>query len=184
MLADGYLGALQKSAGFAARITDKLLTNYYFAGMLHVLFPNARFINTRRNPVDTCWSAFTKLFKDDMPHSYDFGELGRYYLRYEALMDHWQAVLPPGTIKTIVYENVVDNVEACARELVDFVGLPWDPACLAFHESDRPIKTASVVQVRKPVYRSSLERWRRYGAEIQPLVDALAYRPVEAHNAG
>jgi tetratricopeptide (TPR) repeat protein len=179
MVAAGYLGAIKDQAGTAAlRFTDKLLTNYYFVGLLHMLFPNAKFINTRRNPVDTCWSAFTKLFKDDMPHSYDFGELGRYYLKYDELMAHWQAVLPPGTIKTVVYEEVVDNVEACARELVEFVGLPWDPACLAFHRSDRPVKTASVVQVRKPVYRSSLERWRRYGAEIQPLVDALGYKPA------
>jgi tetratricopeptide (TPR) repeat protein len=176
IVADGYLGAIRDQAGDAMRFTDKLLTNYYFVGFLHMLFPNAKFINTRRNPVDTCWSAFTKLFKDDMPHSYDFGELGRYHLKYDELMAHWQAVLPPGTIKTVVYEEVVDNVEACARELVDFVGLPWDPACLAFHQSDRPVKTASVVQVRKPVYRSSLERWRRYGDEIQPLVDALGYK--------
>jgi tetratricopeptide (TPR) repeat protein len=176
IVGDGYLGAIRDQAGDAMRFTDKLLTNYYFVGFLHMLFPNAKFINTRRNPVDTCWSGFTKLFKGDMPHSYDFGELGRYYLKYDELMAHWQAVLPPGTIKTVHYEEVVDNVEACARELVDFVGLPWDPACLAFHQSDRPIKTASVVQVRKPVYRSSLERWRRYGAEIQPLVDALGYK--------
>lgn len=182
ILSDGYLGAIGEAAGTAARATDKLLTNYYFVGLLHVLFPNARFINTRRNPVDTCWSAFTKLFKDDMPHSYDFGELGRYYRKYEELMDHWQAVLPRGTIKTVVYEDVVNDVEACAREIVDFVGLPWDPACLAFHESDRPVKTASVVQVRKPVYRSSVERWRRYGAEIQPLVDALGYQTGETRN--
>jgi hypothetical protein len=179
MVADGYLGAIKDQAGTAApRFTDKLLTNYYFVGLLYMLFPNAKFINTRRTPVDTCWSAFTKLFKDDMPHSYDFGELGRYHLKYEELMAHWQAVLPPGTIKTVVYEEVVDNVEACARELVEFVDLPWDPACLAFHRSDRPVKTASVVQVRKPVYRTSLERWRRYGTEIQPLVDALGYRPM------
>lgn len=179
MLANGYLGAIAEAAGTAERATDKLLTNYYFVGLLHVLFPNAHFINTRRNPVDTCWSAFTKLFKDDMPHSYDFGELGRYYRKYEELMDHWQAVLPPGTIKTVVYEEVVDDVETSARAIVDFVGLPFDPACLAFHESDRPIKTASVVQVRKPVYRSSVERWRRYGAEIQPLVDAVGYQAGE-----
>jgi tetratricopeptide (TPR) repeat protein len=175
MLADGYLGALAAGAPGAARATDKLLTNYYFVGLLHLLFPNARFINTRRNPVDTCWSAFTKLFKDDMPHSYDFGELARYYRKYEELMDHWQAVLPAGTIHVVDYERVVEDVESAARALIDFVGLPWDPACLAFHESSRPVKTASVVQVRKPVYRSSVERWRRYGAEIQPLAEALGY---------
>ena len=133
ILVDGYLSAIRRSADGGARYrqaSHQLL----FRRPLHLLFPNARFINTRRNPVDTCWSAFTKLFKDDMPHSYDFGELGRYHRKYEELMDYWQAVLPPGTIRTIVYEEVVDDVETCARGLVDFVGLPWDAACLAFHD--------------------------------------------------
>ena len=177
IVAEGYLSTLKEIAPpSATRVTDKLLTNYYFAGMLHVMFPKAKFIHTKRNPVDTCWSAYTKLFKDDMPHSYDFGELGRYYKKYEELMAHWDKVLPPGTIKTIVYEDVVDNLEGCARELLEFLGLPWDPACLSFHESDRPVKTASVTQVRKPVYRTSVAKWRRYGERMQPLVDALGYQ--------
>jgi hypothetical protein len=176
IVAEGYLATLKAMAPSATRVTDKLLTNYYFAGMLHVMFPKAKFIHTKRNPVDTCWSAYTKLFKDDMPHSYDFGELGRYYKKYEELMAHWDKVLPPGTIKTIVYEDVVDNLEGCARELLEFLGLPWDPACLSFHESDRPVKTASVTQVRKPVYRTSVAKWRRYGDRMQPLVDALGYQ--------
>jgi tetratricopeptide (TPR) repeat protein len=175
IVTEGYLSTLKGYAPTAPRVTDKLLTNYYFVGMLHVMFPNAKFIHTKRNPVDTCWSAYTKLFKDDMPHSYDFGELGRYYKKYEELMAHWDAVLPPGLIKTIVYEEVVDDVEACARELLEFLELPWDPACLSFHESDRPVKTASVTQVRKPVYRTSVEKWRRYGDRMQPLADALGY---------
>ena len=176
IVAEGYLATLKAMAPSATRVTDKLLTNYYFAGLLHVMFPKAKFIHTKRNPVDTCWSAYTKLFKDDMPHSYDFGELGRYYKKYEELMAHWDKVLPPGTIKTIVYEDVVDNLEGCARELLEFLGLPWDPACLSFHESDRPVKTASVTQVRKPVYRTSVAKWRRYGERMQPLVDALGYQ--------
>ena len=175
IVADGYLSKLQNYSTEALKVTDKLLTNYYFVGMLHIAFPNAKFIHSKRNPVDTCLSAFTKLFKDDMPHSYDFGELGRYYKKYEELMAHWEQMLPPGVIKTVVYENVVDDLEASARELVEFVGLPWDPACLSFHESRRPVKTASVVQVRQPVYRSSVEKWRSYGSRLQPLVDALGY---------
>jgi len=173
IVADGYLEKLESYFPESVRITDKLLTNYYFVGMLHVMFPKAKFIHTKRNPIDTCFSAYTKLFKDDMPHSYDFGELGRYYKKYEELMVHWEQVLPPGTIKTVVYENVVDNLEASARDLIDFVGLPWDQSCLSFHESRRPVKTASVVQVRQPVYRSSIEKWRNYGSRLQPLVDAL-----------
>jgi tetratricopeptide (TPR) repeat protein len=173
LVADGYLSVLQAMNPAAERITDKLLTNYYFVGLLHVLFPNARFINTVRNPVDTCLSCYSKLFRDDMPHSYDFGELGRYYLRYQALMDHWQRALPAGTILPVRYEDLVADVETHARRLIAFIGMPWDPACLAFHESSRPVKTASVVQVRQPVYQTSVERWRRYGAAIRPLVDAL-----------
>lgn len=180
IVSDGYINAQRKISGGAARITDKLLTNYFFVGMLHVMFPKAKFIHTKRNPVDTCLSAFTKLFKDDMPHSYDLGELGRYYLKYQHLMDHWEKVLPPGVLKTVVYEEVVDKLEETARDIVDFVGLPWNEACLSFHESSRPVKTASVVQVRKPIYTTSVERWRRYGDDLLPLIEALGYKPPQA----
>lgn len=176
MLAEGYLNKLVALAPNAPRITDKLLTNYYFVGLLHMLFPKAKFIHTRRNPVDTCLSAYTKLFKDDMPHSYDLGELGRYYRKYDALMAHWERVLPPGVMKTVVYEDVVDDLPKMARELISFIGLPWDDACLTFHESSRPVKTASVVQVRQPVYSSSVGRWKRYGDELKPLVEALNFK--------
>ena len=155
-------------------MTDKLLTNYYFVGLIHLAFPNAKIINTLRDPVDTCLSGFTKLFKDAMPHSYDLGELGRYYRMYAKLMDHWRAVLPEGVMTTIVYEDVVADTEKAARGLVEFLGLPWNDVCLSFHKSDRPVKTASVAQVRKPIYKSSVERWRKYGAGLQPLIDALA----------
>ena len=175
LMTEGYLGMVRALSPSAVKVTDKLLTNFYFAGLIHVMFPNAKIIHTKRNPVDTCWSSFTKLFKDDMPHSYDFGELARYYHKYEELMRHWEAILPPGVMMTVVYEEVVADVEKAARAIVDFIGVPWDPACLAFHESSRPVRTASVVQVRKPVYTSSVDRWRRYGTEIQPLIDALGY---------
>lgn len=171
--AEDYVQRISTHAGAATRITDKLLTNYFFVGLIHLLFPNARIINTRRNPIDNCLSAFTKLFKDDMPHSYDLGELGRYYRKYDDLMGHWNAVLPAGVVKTIVYEDVVNDTERLAHELIDFVGLPWDESCLKFHESSRPVKTASVAQVRKPIYSGSVDRWRRYGAGLAPLIAAL-----------
>lgn len=175
MVAEGYIKYIEDVSAGALRTTDKLLTNYYFVGLINLLFPNAKIIHTKRNPVDTCLSAFTKLFKDDMPHSYDLGELGRYYRKYEELMQHWKEVLPDGVMTEIVYEDVVSDVEGMARKLVAFVGLPWSDQCVDFHESDRPVKTASVVQVRQPVYKTSVERWRRYGDKLQPLLDALHY---------
>ena len=179
-----YTERMFATAGDAPRVTDKLLTNYFFVGLLHLLFPNAKFINTRRNPVDTCLSTFTKLFKDDMPHSYDLGELGRYYREYDALMAHWEKVLPAGTMKVMEYEKTVANLEQEAKGLIEFLGLEWDDKVLDFHASKRPVKTASVAQVRKPIYNSSVERWKRYGDGLQPLVEAIEGRSAAAPSSG
>jgi tetratricopeptide (TPR) repeat protein len=173
IMAKKYLEALSAGAGDAKRITDKLLTNYFFVGLIHILYPKAKFVNTMRDPVDTCLSGFTKLFKDDMPHSYDLSELGRYYRKYAELMDHWHKVLPKGVLTSVQYEDVVADTEKEAKALIDFIGLEWDPKCVDFHKSDRPVKTASVAQVRKPIYKSSVKRWKKYGDGLQPLVDAI-----------
>jgi Flp pilus assembly protein TadD len=173
IVANNYRDALVKGAGDAKRITDKLLTNYFFLGLINLLFPKAKVIHTRRDPVDTCLSGFTKLFKDDMPHSYDLGELGRYYGKYRELMEHWEKVLPKGFLTTVNYEDVVADTEKEAKRLIEFLGLPWDPKCVDFHKSDRPVKTASVAQVRKPIYKTSVKRWKKYGDGLQPLVDAI-----------
>jgi hypothetical protein len=114
-----------------------------------------------------------------MPHSYDFGELGRYYGAYRQLMAHWEDVLPPGVMTTVDYESVIDDLEGNARALVQHIGLPWNDACLDFHKSKRAVKTASVVQVRQPVYRTSVERWRRYGDGLSPLLASLNYSPPD-----
>jgi tetratricopeptide (TPR) repeat protein len=175
-IAEKYLEQVAKPSGGKRKITDKLLTNYFFVGMINILYPNARIIHAKRNPVDTCLSAFTKLFKDDMPHSYEFGELGRYYKKYLQLMAHWEKVLPEGVLMTVNYEDVVGDTEAYARKLIDFIGLDFHEDCLKFYESKRPVRTASVAQVRKPVYKTSVERWRKYGPGLQPLLDALDYK--------
>lgn len=172
-LADSYRQMMFKSAGDAKRVTDKMLTNFFFIGLIHLCFPNAKFINTRRDPMDTCLSTFTKLFKDDLPHSYDMGELGRYYRQYDALMKHWEKVLPKGTMKVVEYENVVEDTEKAGRELIEFLGLDWNDKLLDFHKSSRPVKTASVAQVRKPIYKTSVKRWKKYGKGLQPLIDAI-----------
>ena len=177
LVAKSYQESIAKDAGNAKRITDKLLTNYYFAGLINLLFPKAKIIHTQRNPVDTCLSGFTKLFKDDMPHSYELGELGRYYRKYMEIMDHWANVLPEGALITVQYEDVVADTEGQARRLIDFLGLPWDDKCVDFHKSDRPVKTASVAQVRKPIYKTSVERWKKYGDGLQPLIDAIGIAP-------
>ena len=173
IVAKGYIKSISAGAGDAERITDKLLTNYFFAGLIHLLFPKAKIINTMRDPVDTCLSGFTKLFKDDMPHSYDLGELGRYYGKYRELMQHWQEVLPKGVLHTVQYEDVVADTEKAARALIEFLGLEWNKKCLDFHNSDRPVKTASVAQVRRPIYNTAVKRWKKYGDGLQPLVDAI-----------
>ena len=173
IVAKGYIKSISAGAGDAERITDKLLTNYFFAGLIHLLFPKAKIINTMRDPVDTCLSGFTKLFKDDMPHSYDLGELGRYYGKYRELMQHWNEVLPKGVLHTVEYENVVADTEKEARTLIEFLGLEWNKKCLDFHNSDRPVKTASVAQVRRPIYNTAVKRWKKYGDGLQPLVDAI-----------
>lgn len=171
--AKNYQQAIGQGAGDAKRITDKLLTNYFFLGLINLLFPKAKVIHTRRDPVDTCLSGFTKLFKDDMPHSYDLSELGRYYGKYRELMEHWDEVLPEGFMTTVAYEDVVADTEKEAKRLIEFLGLPWNDKCVDFHKSDRPVKTASVAQVRRPIYNTSVQRWKKYGPRLQPLVDAI-----------
>jgi type IV pilus biogenesis/stability protein PilW len=173
LVADGYEQALFKNAGDAKIVTDKLLTNYFFVGLLHLMFPHAHFINTRRDPVDSSLSAFTKLFKDDMPHSYDMGEMGRYYRQYDAVMKHWEKVLPKGVLKVVEYENVVADTEKEARAIMEFLGLEFDEKMLEFYKSKRPVKTASVAQVRKPIYKTAVKRWKKYGKGLQPLIDAI-----------
>jgi tetratricopeptide (TPR) repeat protein len=178
-----YQQSIAQGAGDAKRITDKLLTNYFFLGLINLLFPNAKVIHTQRDPVDTCLSGFTKLFKDDMPHSYDLGELGRYYGKYRELMEHWEKVLPKGFLTTVQYEDVVADTEKEAKRLIKFLGLPWNPKCVDFHKSDRPVKTASVAQVRKPIYKTSVKRWKKYGDGLQPLVDAIDSKPAKSPKA-
>jgi tetratricopeptide (TPR) repeat protein len=168
-----YVSSLCRLAPQAARITDKMPENFRFAGLIHLALPNARIIHTRRDPVDTCLSCFSKLFNETQPHTYDLAELGRYWRGYAALMDHWRSVLPADVLLEVQYEEVVADLEGQARRMVAHCGLPWDDACLAFHQTERAVRTASASQVRQPIYKSSIGRWRPYAALLQPLIEAL-----------
>jgi len=158
----------------ALRVTDKMPTNFVFAGLIHLALPNARIIHTVRDAVDTCLSNFSIQFTGTaQPYSYDLGELGRFYRHYAGMMDHWRSVLPPGTVIDVRYEDVVDDLEGQARRIVAHCGLDWDDRCLSFHKSTRPVGTASHAQVRQPIYRSSVEKPRPPRAMLLPLLEAL-----------
>jgi len=157
----------------AARVTDKALENFSELGLIHLALPNARIIHTRRDPIDTGLSCFSKLFGGDLPYSYDLGELGRYYRAYARLMAHWRAVLPAGVMLEVDYEDTTADIETQARRVLAHCGLEWDDRCLDFHRTDRWVHTASAAQVREPVYRSAVGKWRAYEPFLGPLIEAL-----------
>jgi hypothetical protein len=161
------------AGGDVHHVTDKMPSNYYFAGLIYLALPNAKIIHCMRDPVDTCISCFSKLFSAEQNHTYDLGEIGRYYKRYERLMAHWHKVLPVGRILDVRYEDVVADLEGQSRRILSYCGLPWDDRCLVFHETKRPIRTASATQVRRPIYGSAIGRWRVYEEFLGPLLSAL-----------
>ncbi len=176
-LGAAYVESITRTAPDAERVTDKLPGNFRFIGLIHLALPNARIIHVRRHPLDTCISCFSKLFSGELPYTYKLEELGRYYCAYERLMAHWRAVLPVGVLLEVDYEAVVADLEGQAKRLLAYCGLDWDENCLAFHLAQRPVRTASAVQVRQPVYQNSVGRWRYYRELLTPLLDAMELRP-------
>ena len=168
-----YLGRVAPLAQGRRHVVDKMPSNFLYAGLIRLILPDARIIHCRRDPVDTCLSCYTKLFTSEQAFSYDLAELGGFHSAYQALMAHWRAALPASHFLDVDYEAVVADLEAEARRILGFLGLPWDDACLRFHETERPVRTASVNQVRQPVYRSSAGRWRAHAAQLGPLLAAL-----------
>jgi tetratricopeptide (TPR) repeat protein len=175
-----YVDRIRQRAPTATRITDKMTTNFFFVGLIHLALPNATIIHALRDPADTCLSCFSTHFTRGHEHTYDLAELGRYYRHYSELMTHWYDVLPPGRIMTVHYEDLVADLEGVARRIVSHCGLPWDSNCLDFHRNKRPIRTASAVQVRKPIYRNAVGRWRKYEAILGPLFAELGPRVASA----
>ena len=173
-LGQAYLASLPALPTGKSRLTDKTTANFWYVGLIRLIFPGARVIHTVRDPVDTCLSCFSKLFTSGQAFTYDLGELGRYYRCYSELMDHWRTVLPAGAMLDVRYEEVVENLEQQVRRLLEFCGLSWDDRCLSFHQTARTVATASTVQVRRPLYDSSVGRWRRYEKHLGPLLAELS----------
>ncbi|MEZ2332717.1 sulfotransferase [Mesorhizobium sp. RCC_202] len=171
-LAEEYLSNSHIYAPSAHRIIDKMPHNFERVGLIALLFPNARIIRCTRDPVDNCFSCFISNLNQAHQYIADLSVLGKYYREYDRLMRHWETVLP-GRIFENRYEDLVADQEGQSRRLMEHIGMGWDDACLRFFDKTGAVRTLSRWQVRQPIYRSSLKRWKNYGTRLQPLVDAL-----------
>ena len=172
-LGEAYLARVTPMAAGRRHVVDKMPSNFALCGLIRLVLPGAKIIHSRRDPVDTCLSCYTKLFVGEQAFAYNQTELGRFHRAYQALMAHWRAILPPSHLLEVDYEAVVDDTEGQARRMLEFLGLPWDERVLKFHETERPVRTASVNQVRQPITSASVGRWRRHAAQLGPLLAAL-----------
>jgi tetratricopeptide (TPR) repeat protein len=170
--ARAYLEALRRIGPSAARVTDKLPINFLNLGLISSMLPGARVVHCTRDPMDTCLSCYFQNFQGFVPFAYDLRELGVFYRAYQRLMAHWERVIE-APLQAVRYEQMVNDQERVTRELVAFAGLPWDDRCLRFHENRRVVLTSSNEQVRRPMYASSVERWRNYEKHLGPLREAL-----------
>ncbi len=171
-LAEDYLAQIRIRAGDAPRVVDKMPQNFDYLWLIALLFPKATIVHCRRSPLDTCVSCFRHNFRDGHAYSDDLCWLGAYYSRYVQLMQHWHSVLPV-PIYDIVYEQLVQDPEREIAQLLDHCGLEFEDACLNFHRTQRITRTASVLQVRNPMYTRSIGHWRNYAAHLQPLIKHL-----------
>ncbi len=169
-----YVDRVRSRATEVRYVTDKMPANFFYAGLISVILPHAKIIHAMRDPMDTCFSCYARLFDGDkQAFAYDLGSLGRHYARYATLMKHWHAVLPAGAILDVRYEDMVRDTETEARRLFDYLELPWEDRCLDFHRNTRRVTTASAAQVRKPVYQTSMARWKHFKGHLAPLAELL-----------
>ena len=146
--------------------------NYLYCGLIHRALPLAKIVHLTRHPMAACYAMYKTLFKDAYPFSYDLDDIGRYYVSYRRLMDHWESALP-GVIHCLSYEALVADQIAETRKLLEYCGLDWEDACVDFHRNTAPTTTASAVQVRQPMYRTSVSQWRHYQAQLEPFARQL-----------
>ena len=171
-LGSEYIERTRRHRGDRPFFTDKNPNNFVHVGLLHLILPNAKIINARRHPLDSCFCSYKQLFARGQPFTYDLIELGEYYLQYQRLMDHWHEVLP-GKVLDVQYEEVVADLGGQVRRILDYCGLDWEESCLRFHETSRSVKSASSEQVRQPIYTSAVNTWRHYEAHLGPLIETL-----------
>jgi tetratricopeptide (TPR) repeat protein len=172
-LGHDYVKAARQAVGpKSPQFIDKLPFNFLYCGLIHRALPRAKIIHMVRNPMDTCYAVYKTLFGQAYPFSYDLDELATYYIAYRKLMDHWRQVMPD-LILDVAYEDVVADPEQQARRLIAHCGLDWEPECLEFHKSKAASTTASAVQVRQPLYSTSIQKWRHYEDQLAPLKSRL-----------
>lgn len=171
-LGESYVGSLQSLAPQSQRVTDKTPGNFLYIGLIRLCLPNAKVVHCVRDPMDTCLSCYKELFASGQSYSYDLEELGGYYRTYHRVMEHWKGLFP-GFINDLIYEDLIADPETEIRKLLSFVELPWEDGCLEFHKTERPVRTASVHQVRQPIYETSVRRWKKYQKQLSTLADAL-----------
>jgi hypothetical protein len=167
--------------------TDKLPNNFSLVGLLSLILPNAKVINARRHPFDSCLGAYKQLFSKGQNFTYDMLDLAHYYQQYDAMIKHWHQVLP-GKILDVHYEQTVDDLDTQVRSILDFCELPFEQSCIDFHQTERAVKTASSEQVRQPIYKGALGTWRRYeqflGLWQEQLGGIIEELPAVSKNAG
>jgi tetratricopeptide (TPR) repeat protein len=189
LFASDYQQQLQNLLPDAARVLDKFPGNFMSLGLIHAALPGARIIHVRRNAIDTCLSIYCQDFDSVLAYANDLDDLAHYYGQYRRLMAHWRQLLPAGTLFELAYEELVADPALWTRRLVEFVALPWDPACLEFHQSDRPLTARSRWRLRQPIDAASVGSWRRYAPRLTSLLslledtDASAAAPASSHDA-
>src|SRR5262249_3757911 len=167
-----YIASTRPRTGRHKHFIDKMPLNFFYAGLIAQALPNARIICLRRSPMDTCLSNFRQLFATSFSYynyAYDLLDTGRYYIEFDKLISRWRQALPADRFIEVQYETLVAEQETQSRRLIAFCGLDWDDACLDFHHNEMPVATASSIQVRSPMYTTSVGRWKRYGDRVNAL---------------
>ncbi len=176
VIGQAYLDGLPPLAEGQRRTTDKRLENFEFLGLIHLLLPMAPIIHVRRDPRDVAFSCYALLFSEGQEWSYDLDELAAFWIAQARLMEHWKTILPPGRILEVSYEDLVADFEPQARRIIAHCGLDWDDACLNFHQSRRPVRSASAAQVRQPIYDRSVGRWKAFKSHLAPLYKTMGLK--------
>jgi hypothetical protein len=171
-LGRNYLASVRQLADGQRYTIDKLPFNFRYCGLIHKALPKASIVHLMRDPMDTCYAIFKTMFINAYHFAYQLEELAEYFIAYRRMMDHWHAVMP-GVILDVRYEDLVSDPQTQSRRLLSHCSLPWEDDVLEFHRSTKASTTASTVQVRRPIYRSSVQKWRNFTRELQPVLRRL-----------